>query len=315
MQGAFIDALVAPIFRLLAEFLPLINENCVKTLQINRAFWNNMQNLGIITTDDIVKHLKHLRINEVDYNQNVPYDDGAQDRDYESSGGDIPGIPANAPKDTNQSLRKLSLISIHKKLNEDNLDPELGENQDNISSRQMSGFRGTIIIEKHNECMKKIKKYMSHILESNVFQLLAMIATIYALFANDINLIMGSKSTDHIIDVITFVVLIMFLIEIMLSIMCVEKYMQFFFWLDLAASISLLLEVDFLLAISGESPDELSLAKAGRAAKAGARAGRYAKVFIRFFFQRSSVNPESDPSIISYIYLFCNSQGWQNYLD
>ena len=279
MQGAFIDALVAPIFRLLAEFLPLINENCIKTLQINRAFWNNMQNLGIVTTEDIVKHLKHLHVTEADYKQNLLYDDSTQEHDYQSSGGDIPGIPANAPKDTNQSLRKLSLISIHKKLHEDNLDPELGENRNN-TSRQMSGYKGTIIIEKHNECMKKIRKHMSQILESNIFQLLTMIATTYALFANDINLIVGNKSTDHIIDVMTFMVLIMFMIEIMLSIMCVEKYIQFFFWLDVAASISLLLEIDFLLAISGESPDELSLAKAGRAAKAGARAGRYVKLFI-----------------------------------
>ena len=60
MQEGFIDALVTPVFKLLAEFLPLVEKNCIKTLQINRAFWNSMQAQNNITTESIVSYLKGI---------------------------------------------------------------------------------------------------------------------------------------------------------------------------------------------------------------------------------------------------------------
>jgi hypothetical protein len=65
--------------------------------------------------------------------------------------------------------------------------------------------------------------------------------------------------------------------------------MHFYFWLDLAATISLFLEIDFLLQwVSGGGgqdgnydeggTDQLSLAKASRAAKIGARAARLSRL-------------------------------------
>ncbi|GMH70338.1 hypothetical protein TL16_g05386 [Triparma laevis f. inornata] len=57
MQGAFIDALVSPVFHLTAEFLPKIKDNCIRSMQLNRAFWNNLQNKQVMTTSDIKKVL------------------------------------------------------------------------------------------------------------------------------------------------------------------------------------------------------------------------------------------------------------------
>ena len=128
--------------------------------------------------------------------------------------------------------------------------------------------------EERKSCQyEKIRSGLRRLLENNVSQIMLLLATIYALFANDINLAVGTKDADKIIDGIAIFVLMAFVLEIVLSILCIPKYVQFFLWLDLAASVSLLLEIDLLIG-SGDSPGELSLAKASRAAKAGARAGR-----------------------------------------
>lgn len=74
---------------------------------------------------------------------------------------------------------------------------------------------------------------------------------------------------------------IIFVAELVLSLACVAGYIQFFFWLDAVATISLYFEIGFLLQASpglNNAANELALAKAGRAAKAGARAGRLANI-------------------------------------
>jgi len=279
MQGAFIDALVFPVFKLLADFLPLVTENCIKPLQINRAFWNNMQNRGITTKKDILSYLDtHQKDDILSYNLK---DDVDISSERSSPDAPIPGIPSNAPQTPGkESVRRMSLISLNS-VAYDLVDPELGEGFDEPSTmtiRLRSPRRS--LKETKAFCVKKMKMKMSIFLGSNLFQLTLFLATIYALFANDLHLAIGSKETDGTIDIVTFIVLLLFLVELIISIICVPKYMHFFFWLDLAASISLILEIDFLLTLGSAqgSPDQLSLAKASRAAKAGARAGRLAKI-------------------------------------
>jgi len=85
--------------------------------------------------------------------------------------------------------------------------------------------------------------------------------------------------------VITFIVLILFSVELFASIYCVPDYIQFFFWLDVVAALSLVPEIDFFYEEETVTTDQATgvtdqatLARAGRAAKAGARAGRLARV-------------------------------------
>ncbi len=262
MQGAFIDALVHPVFKLLAELLPLVDDYCIKSLISNRAFWNSMQNQEILTSAKIMLYLKGL--------QNPIKEDYSADESIAFSDDltaePIPGIPANAVKAQLQSARKLSLISMDRKIDPE--DPEMGEVIMTIQEDS------TQCNEERKFChFEKIQSRLRRLLEHNISQLMLLIATIYALFANDINLAVGTKDADNLIDGIAIFVLMAFALEIVLSILCIPKYVQFFLWLDLAASVSLLLEIDLLIG-SGDSPGELSLAKASRAAKAGARAGR-----------------------------------------
>jgi hypothetical protein len=81
------------------------------------------------------------------------------------------------------------------------------------------------------------------------------IGTLYTLFAFDLNAVVGEKRSDGVIDQVTCGVLIIFLIELLFSLICVPGYIQFFFWLNLIASISLYLEIGFLVQTEPEIGD------------------------------------------------------------
>ena len=303
MQAAFIDALVSPVFRLLADFLPLVRAHCVKPLLINRAFWNHMQNEDVTTTEgvkafmasrqkevplcEVIEAAAATATNQADNGKEG--DDITYEGDVSSSKEPIPGIPTNAPQamEHANNLRKMSIISLHQSISAlDSVDPELGERSyldanGKISFRTNSPLgRRRSLRQTGTLCYVKARANLSAFLDSNFFQTLMLFATIYALFGNDLNLAVGNKESDAVVDIVTFVVLILFLLELLASVICVPKYMQFFFWLDLAATVSLVLEIDFLLEMStaSGSPDQLYLAKTSRAAKAGAKAGRLAKL-------------------------------------
>jgi class 3 adenylate cyclase len=286
MQEAFIDAVVHPVFRLLADFLPLVEEKCIKSLQLNRAFWQNMLHRGILKTDDVITFLEKQEGGSFILPQIEHQDDGNASV-FEGDGNDhaelpIPGIPANATKNHGETgARRASLISIDTTIR-NNDDPELGNVDDCRDSvvKPCQSFGYSSMVHSSEGCLRTLHTTMSKLLESPAFQILTFLATLYALFAFDLNAAVGEKSSDGVIDQVTLVVLIIFLIELLFSLICVPGYIQFFFWLDLIASISLYLEIGFLVQMGPEigDADNFALAKAGRAAKAGARAGRLASI-------------------------------------
>ena len=262
MQGAFIDALVNPVFKLLAELLPLVASICIKQMHINRSFWNSMQNQNIIRTEQIKKYVEEMR-------DEVAHDESAIN--VEDHGGAIPGIPANAHGEKG-NVRKMSLVPLqHPNLNVD--DMEQGAHLDTTLDIEVGKLSLCRKMMCNAECVS-FRTNLKRFLDSGPMQILLLCSTIYALFGNDCNMIFGRKESDIYFDILTLFVLIVFLIEIILCVICVKKYSHFFLWLDLIASISLLLEINFLLNIESGSAGSLALAKAGRAAKVGARAGR-----------------------------------------
>ena len=116
---------------------------------------------------------------------------------------------------------------------------------------------------------------------------LMMIATIYALIGLDFVAWFKMPSKyDMIIDVTSAFALFLFFAEFGLKTYAEQGYVwSFFFWLDFVAAVSLIPDVPWIvdpiknyfgLGVGGSA---LSLARAGRAARAGARAGRIARVF------------------------------------
>lgn len=112
------------------------------------------------------------------------------------------------------------------------------------------------------------------------------IVTIYALFGDDCRLIFAPKDADDLFTLLTFISLILFLIELILaSIGQPDYFNSFFFWLDLVSSLSLVTDIEPIMnAITGGGDDETdttdsaSLARASRGARIGTKAGRMTRV-------------------------------------
>eukprot|EP01082_Thalassiosira_pseudonana_P001598 g1164.t1 g1164 contig10:1517111-1521355(-) len=288
MQVAFIDAVVHPVFRLLADFLPLVEDHCIKSLQLNRAFWHNMMHRGILKTGDIISFLDAQKSNGSFIMPSIDYqDDNDSDQSEDDNIGDtpIPGIPADATQSDKDArdIRRTSVISIYSTQTNDK-DPELGEKLEGRGSYDVPRRRSLqqSVVESSQGAFRILNVGMQKLLHSPGFQFLTFFATIYALFAFDLNLAVGSKAADVAIDFTTFGVFVIFIVELILSLSCVPGYIQFFFWLDFVATISLYFEIGFLVQMGSDlglgAANELALAKAGRAAKAGARAGRLASI-------------------------------------
>ena len=300
MQGAFIDAIVMPVFKLLAEFLPHVKDQCIKSLQLNRAFWNSLANKGILKSKDITAYLERevtlsaTTINCEGAGVGDESDGASNSSEHIDEGEDssstepmdlnqpIPGIPSNALQ-ASPDGRRVSLISLphgsaHNLHGGD--DPELGMGgADGSTTSKSKKRRRKSLKDQLKVCLRSIKAKMTAILESHSFQIIMMLATIYALFASDLSLVAGNVDTDKTVDAVSFIVLIMLFGEMCSSAICIPKYTHFYFWLDLAATVSLFLEIDFLLQwVSGGGgqdgnyddggTDQLSLAKIGaRAAR------------------------------------------------
>jgi class 3 adenylate cyclase len=266
MQVAFIDAVVQPVFKLFADFLPLVEGQCLKPLVQNRAFWQSMLHRTTIKTDEIKVFLDHEEKDDSDVDESQ--DDGNSIKSSDDAAVEpIPGIPADATKD-NSPLRRMSVISLNadtKRL----FDPEVGIKFDDKKRIAVHNSNRGVFQAVHNG-MKKV-------LNSTIFQTFAFVATIYGLFASDLSLALGNKDGDFVMDVATLVVFIVFVFELLMSLVCVPTYFHFFFWLDLVATISMYFEIGFF-SQSSSLGSNLALAKAGRAAKAGARAGRLVSI-------------------------------------
>jgi hypothetical protein len=72
--------------------------------------------------------------------------------------------------------------------------------------------------------------------------------TIYALFFDDIRVIAIPKTYDWPIEVLTVVFTMFFAVEILLAVFVKPKYFgSFFFWLDLVATISMVLDCKIII--------------------------------------------------------------------
>ena len=69
--------------------------------------------------------------------------------------------------------------------------------------------------QKKSTSFKKINAFI----DSTFYHLIMLAATVYALFAVDLNMAAGSKDNDEIVDIGTLFVLFLFVVEIILSLL------------------------------------------------------------------------------------------------
>eukprot|EP01048_Picozoa_sp_COSAG05_P001190 COSAG05_NODE_39_length_27555_cov_750.282925_5_plen_914_part_00 len=125
-------------------------------------------------------------------------------------------------------------------------------------------------------------KYKSQkIMQSWQVTLFMLIITVWALFGADIIMMMSDKTADPAFETVSIILFIVFMVELIINSLTQDKYFLSFFWfLDLVAALSMLLDVESIRdAIMGtDDNQDLTVARAGRAARAGTRAGRLLKM-------------------------------------
>lgn len=113
------------------------------------------------------------------------------------------------------------------------------------------------------------------------FNVIITIATMYALFGDDLRLWLTDKSVDNVFFALSSVALALFAFEFIVNCFARPYFAcppSFFFYLDLVATLSLLPDIGWIWdEISGSGTD-LSDVRAGRAARAGTRAGRIVRI-------------------------------------
>lgn len=68
--------------------------------------------------------------------------------------------------------------------------------------------------------------------------------TIYALFGDDARILSSTKSADNVFDAFTLMSMVIFAVEIGMTLYVDKKYKwSFFFWLDVISTISLILDL------------------------------------------------------------------------
>src|SRR5271168_4001670 len=105
------------------------------------------------------------------------------------------------------------------------------------------------------------------------------IVTIYALFGSDVDNLHFTGAADPTFDVLTIIALSLFSIELIIASIVKEDYfLGFYFWLDLVATLSLILDITwFWTAVLGTGGNVASAAKAAKAGRAS-RASRVARI-------------------------------------
>ena len=100
-----------------------------------------------------------------------------------------------------------------------------------------------ILEEEINSKYEILKK----ILENTYFDILINIFTFYALFADDLRILLLPKSVDNFFNGLTLFCMILFIVEIIFSILTKKDYLfTFFFWLDLLSTLTLILDLSWI---------------------------------------------------------------------
>lgn len=125
---------------------------------------------------------------------------------------------------------------------------------------------------------KALKVWCSKLLDRVSFQTIMFILTVYALIGDDIRLASTPQAADLWFNIVTIVAFLLFAFELLAS--CIGKddyFLGFFFWLDLVATCSLILDITWVYSAFMETQDS-SLTRAGRMSRMGTRAGRVIRV-------------------------------------
>lgn len=124
-----------------------------------------------------------------------------------------------------------------------------GEGDEKLSLKEQNELKA----KKKNKCKKRVAAFVDH----NMFVLFMTIYTIYALWFDDIRMLVFNKAQDDIFYGITLVGIFCFAFEISLASYAKEEYpWTFFFYLDIISTVSMIPDCGWITDwISGEADD------------------------------------------------------------
>ena len=118
-----------------------------------------------------------------------------------------------------------------------------GDNLYNIRKRKSDLHTFDIFSQFYSRDTGK-KSFSERLVRSYEAQLLSMVITVYALFAEDYRLLLCSRDTDNTFQYFAIACGVYFLCEMILSMIVSTKYFNsYYFWLDLLSALSMLLDV------------------------------------------------------------------------
>eukprot|EP00930_Biecheleria_cincta_P027405 TRINITY_DN1925_c0_g1_i1.p1 TRINITY_DN1925_c0_g1~~TRINITY_DN1925_c0_g1_i1.p1 ORF type:complete len:1014 (+),score=171.36 TRINITY_DN1925_c0_g1_i1:36-3077(+) len=137
----------------------------------------------------------------------------------------------------------------------------------------------------------RMSVYPAPMLNSIIFRMCLVTSVVIALFGGNVATLANLPDDPGlvVIDTIMILVTVIFVLELVLNCIVNWKFypLSFFFWMDLVGTVSMILEISFLLGTAGQmtdasSPVDTVVMRAARAAKVGARAGRLSKL-LKYF--------------------------------
>lgn len=95
---------------------------------------------------------------------------------------------------------------------------------------------------------EKFEKFLLFVLDHKWFTYVMTGLTIYALFGDDIRLLIFKKKSDTTFNILTCTAMLAFIIEIVISsVVKKEEYLfSFYFWLDVISTMSLIFDISWL---------------------------------------------------------------------
>jgi len=151
-------------------------------------------------------------------------------------------------------------------------------------------------------CVGEWQRELKGLLESTTVTGFMTALTFWALFGDDLRLTLTNASQDYVFEAVLTVVFFCFVLEVLVASFADPTYLalptwkpqvgeslvqmwqrrltfgSFYFWLDLASTLSLMLELPFIQGSSESADDSAESARAGRASRAGAKAGKIIKL-------------------------------------
>jgi hypothetical protein len=151
----------------------------------------------------------------------------------------------------------------------------------------------------------RFRKSVRRLLSTNFWKFLSAFALMFAMFGGSVFVLFNIPDDPGtmILDCAMLGIMFFFFLEVVASWLAERNYaLSFFFWMDVAGTLSMLFEISFMLGDIVDGVDTVFL-RSARTAKLGARVGRVIKV-IKILIKQPNKESNSKTKVLSQNLMF-----------